>query len=183
MHSFTLHQKCLFGVNYSKIHKACSASNASYFIMLVHDIRGRSWTLPPIFHYMLLPCDRWQLRGMLLKWSLTEKCVEAKVCHVPCVPPHGKKKRHSLTYTCWKFMETKLNVSTVRQWAVCFSSGGSDMKDKPRFGCHTTKWRSIRILEQTASRELCMELNIGFMALEKMMVILGYCKICARWVP
>lgn len=52
----------------------CSKNNASYFIMLAHDIRGRWWwygsrsrTLSPSFHYVLLPCDRWQQRGRLTK--------------------------------------------------------------------------------------------------------------------
>jgi len=45
------------------------------------DIRGgcwwygsRGWAFPPIFHYMLFLCDRWQQRGRLTKWHLTWKC-------------------------------------------------------------------------------------------------------------
>ena len=50
-------------------YKGCSKSNTSYFIMSAHNIRGgyrwygsRGWTFPPTFHYILLPCDRWQQR-------------------------------------------------------------------------------------------------------------------------
>jgi len=46
-------------------YKGCSKNNASYFIMLAHDIRGGCWwydsrrqTFSTIFHYILLPCDR-----------------------------------------------------------------------------------------------------------------------------
>ena len=33
------------------------------------------------------------------------------------------------------------------------------------------------------TRELCTQLNIGFSALETMVAMLEYCKVCARWVP
>lgn len=48
------------------LYERCSESNAVYFIMLVHNIRGewwwydsRGWIFPSIFHYILLLCDRW----------------------------------------------------------------------------------------------------------------------------
>ena len=63
-------------------YEGCSKSNASYFIMLAHNIRGgcwwygsRGWTFPPISHYVLLLCDRWQQRGTLTEWHLTWECV------------------------------------------------------------------------------------------------------------
>ena len=53
--------------------------------MLAHNVRGRcwwygsrNWTFPPICHYMLLPSDRWQQRGSLIKWYLTWKCIWSK---------------------------------------------------------------------------------------------------------
>jgi len=62
--------------------KGCSESNASYCIMLTRNVRGGCWwyssrgrTFPPIFWYILLPCDRWQQRGYLTKWYLTWKCI------------------------------------------------------------------------------------------------------------
>jgi len=32
------------------------------------------------------------------------------------------------------YRDQTVDVSTVRQWVACFSSGDSDMKDKPRSG-------------------------------------------------
>ena len=62
--------------------------------MLASDIRGgwwwygsRGWIFPPIFHYVLLPHNRWQKRGNLKKWHLTW-LYEAKGCH--WIPSYGK---------------------------------------------------------------------------------------------
>ena len=59
--------------------------------MLTHDIRGgcwwygsRGWTFPPIFHYMLLPCDRWQQRGSLTIWRLIQKFIWSKRVWLYC---------------------------------------------------------------------------------------------------
>ena len=48
-------------------------------MMLAHNIRGRwwwyrsrGWTFPPTFYYMLSLCDRWQQRGSLTTWHLTQ---------------------------------------------------------------------------------------------------------------
>ena len=50
--------------------------------MLAQYIRGGCWwhaskgqTFPPIFHCILLLCDRWQQGGSLTEWCLTWKCV------------------------------------------------------------------------------------------------------------
>ena len=94
-------------------YKGCFKSNASYFIMLAHSIRGRcwwygsrGWTFLPIFYYVLLPCDRWQQRGSLTEWCLTWKCVWSKGVSVSS---STWKKLHPLTFTdaCWTLMETK----------------------------------------------------------------------------
>ena len=71
---------------------------------------------PPIFHYILLPCDRWQQRGSVTKWHLTRKCVWIKVCRG--IPP-CRKKWHLLTFTdaCWIFQE-------IRQWMWAQWGGG-----------------------------------------------------------
>jgi len=54
-------------------YKAWSKSNASYSIMLDPEVRGNYWwedsdstAIPPIFLYMLLLCDRWQLLTLTL---------------------------------------------------------------------------------------------------------------------
>ena len=65
-------------VNY----EGCSESNASYIIMLAHDIRGgcwwygnRGWIFSLVFCYTLLLCDSWHQRGSLTEWCLAWKCV------------------------------------------------------------------------------------------------------------
>ena len=93
--------------------EVCSRNNASYYVMLAHNLRGdywwygsRAWTLPPVFRYILLPWDIWQQRGRLAEWHLTRKCVWSR-----CVSLNSSvwKKWHSLTFTdsCWVFMEIK----------------------------------------------------------------------------
>ena len=78
-----------------------------------------------------------------------------------------------------------MDVSTVRQWEVYFSSGDINMKDKPhsRWPCIDFTPQNEEYLNQLISanqwmttRELCMELNIGFSALEMMVTVLEYQK-------
>jgi hypothetical protein len=66
------------------------------------------------------------------------------------------------------------DVSTVWQWVARFSSGDSDVKDKPRSGwpCTDVTPRIVERLDQfiranrwIMTRVLCAELNIGFNAL------------------
>ena len=63
-------------------YKLCSKSNASYFIMLAHNFRGRcwwygsrDWSLPPTFHYI----NRWQQKGSLTNGVWHRRTYEAKV--------------------------------------------------------------------------------------------------------
>ena len=115
-----------------KWYECCFKNNTSYFILSAHDIRGgcwwyssRSWTFLPIFHYILLLCDRWQQRGRLTKWCLTwegiwsqDVSLNSSMC----------KKMSSLAFVnaCWMFMETKQWMWA--QWGSgwCFSSSGRD---------------------------------------------------------
>ena len=85
-----------------------------------------------------------------------------------------------------------VDVSTVRCWVARLSSDDSDMKDKPRSGqaCTAITPRNeecliqlIRVNQRIMTREQCTELNIGFSALETMVVTLEYCKVCTRWAP
>jgi len=82
-----------------------------------------------------------------------------------------------------------VDVSAVRRWVVRFSSGDSDVKDKPCSGQPCTAVtprneerldRLIRANRQITTRELCTELSIGFNALETMVATLEYRKVCAR---
>jgi len=70
-----------------------------------------------------------------------------------------------------------VDVSTVKQWVVHFSSGNSNMKDKPH-----SRWLSTAVTPQNEerldelicvnhwimTRESCRELNIGLNAMETM---------------
>ena len=113
-------------------YKGWYKSNASYVVMLVHDVRGRcwlygskGWTFPPIFHYSLLPCDKWQQRGSLAEWCVTWKCIRVEFLHVEKMAP---------TDIHWHLLnvveDQTADVSTVRWWVVSFSCGNSDVKDK-----------------------------------------------------
>ena len=77
------------------------------------DDGSRGWIFPTIFHYMLLPCDRWQQMGSLTKWCLTWKCEWSKGVSLNSTM---QKKLHPLTFTdvCWTFMVTKQWVR--EQW-------------------------------------------------------------------
>ena len=90
------------------MYKVYSKHNASYFIMLAHNVRSecwwygsRGWTFPPIFHYMLLPCDRWQQRGSLKMASDMKQRCAIEFLHMV--------KWYPLTFidAMWTFMETK----------------------------------------------------------------------------
>ena len=95
------------------MHVCCSESNASYFMMLAHNVTcgcwwngSRSWTFPPTLHYILLPCDRWQQSSSLTKWRLPWKCIWSK-----CMSLNSSmwKKWHMLPFidACWTFVESK----------------------------------------------------------------------------
>jgi len=83
-------------------------------------------------------------------------------------------------------------ATDVRQWVVRFSNGNSAVKDKlcSRQPCSTaTPWNEqhldhhIHINWWIMTRELCSALNTGFSALEMMVAMLEYHKVCTRWVP
>ena len=95
------------------LYEGCSDSNVSYVIKLAHDVRGRcwwygnrGWTFPPVSHYILLPCNRWQHRSSLTKWRLTWKCMGRNGVSLNS---SMWKTWHSLAFTdaCWMFLKTK----------------------------------------------------------------------------
>ena len=115
-------------------------------------------------------------RGSQTKWRLTWKCVWAKVKMVPID-----------IHRCL----LNVDVSTVRQRVVCFSSGNRNVKDEPHYRQPCTAvapWNEeylnqlICMNQQITTRELCKELNNGFNASEKAMTVLGYHKVCSKWV-
>ena len=96
--------------------------------MLAHNVTGRCWwygsrcwTFPPIFPYILLPWDKWQQRNSLTKWSLMWKCIWSK--GVPLHSSVWKKRTHWHSLTLRVYGDQTVDVSTMRQWVVHFSSG------------------------------------------------------------
>jgi len=106
------------------MYEGCSKSNASYLTVLAHDIRGRcwwygstGWSFPPVFCYILLPCNRWKQRSNLTKWCLTQK-----VSH--WTPPwvkiaHTDIHQHLLNISADKIVD----VNSVRQWVATVAVG------------------------------------------------------------
>jgi len=87
-----------------------------------------------------------------------------------------------------------VDVSTERLWVVRFSSGKSNMKDKPHSGWQCTAvtppneerlYQLIHVTQETTTVvwELRAGLNIIFNALETMVATLGYHIVCTRRVP
>jgi len=73
-----------------------------------------------------------------------------------------------------------------------FSSGNSDVKDKPRSRRPCTAVtpqneerldQLIRANRRITTKELCTKLNISFNALETMVATLEYRKVSSRWDP
>ena len=167
--------------------------------MLAHDVRGeccwygsRGWTFPPIFRQILLPCDRWQHGGQSDKMAsdmevrMKQRCI-IEFLHAEKIAPNDIHRRLLNVYG-----DQTVDVSTVRRWVVRFSSGDSDVKDKPCSGgsCTAVKPRNeerldqlIHVNRQITTREPCTELNIDCNALEAMVVTLEYREVCARWLP
>ena len=134
---------------YSHTNNGCSESNASYFILLAHNVRGRcwwggnrGWTFPPIFLYVLLPCDRWQQRGSLSQQCLTWKCRWSKGVSLNA---SMQKKRHPLTFIMFAECLWTSNSGCEHSEVVggAFQHGDSGVKDKPhsRHSCTAiTPW-------------------------------------------
>ena len=117
---------------------------------------------------------------------MKKRCV-SEFLHAEKIAPSDIHRRLLNVYG-----DQTVDVSTVRRWVARFSSGDSDVKDKPRSGrpCTAVTPRNeerldqlIRANRRITTRELCTELNIGSNALEMMLATLEYCKVCARWVP
>jgi len=149
----------LFGDSY----EVCVKGNASYVIMLAHDVRGRcwcysssGWTFPSVFHYILLLCDRWHQRGSLTKWRLTWKCVWSKGLSLNS---SMRKKLYPLTFidTSWTFVETKQSV--WKHWGSgwCVSAVATvTWKISHTAGCHA---QLLRHKMKSISISLCAQIS------------------------
>lgn len=112
--------------------------------MLAYNIRSgcqcdgsRGWIFPPISHYVLLLCDRWQHRGSLTEWCLTWKCMWNKGVELDS---SMMNKQHPLTFisACWTFMETK-------QWMYARWGSGQCAS-----AAVTVTWKASHILDSHA---------------------------------
>jgi len=109
---------------------------------------------------------------------MKQRCVIA-LLHAEKIPPNDIHRRLLNVYG-----DQIVDVSIVRRWVASFSSGNSDVNDKPRSGqpCERLD-QFICANRRITSNELCTELNIGFSALETIMATLEYRKVFARCVP
>ena len=130
-------------------------------------------TEPSCRYGYLFLCDRWQQRGSLRKWCLTWK----SVC----------SKGVSLSSSIWGKNGTPWHSSMLKQWIWVQWGGDSDMEDKPCSGqsyVTITPQNGVLCLDVLWSawlwitiKKLCMELNIGFSALEMTDAMLDYHKV------
>ena len=130
-------------------YRGCSESNASYFIIFAHDIRGgcrwygsSGWTFPPVFCYMSLLCDGWQQRGSLTKWRLTWKCMWSRGVSLNS---WMWKKWQLLTFinASWTFLEPK-------QWMWAQWGGGWCVS-----AVATVTWKTNHVLDGHADFHGC----------------------------
>jgi len=117
---------------------------------------------------------------------MTQRCV-IEFLHAEKIAAKDIQRRLLKVYG-----DQTVDVSRVRWWVARFSSGDSDVKDKPSSGrpCTAVTPRNeerldqlIRANRRITTRELCTELNISFNALQTMVASLEYRNVSARWVP
>jgi len=124
------------------IYKGCPKINASYFVMLDHDVRGgcwwygsRGWTFPASISLNFVTMWQMTAEGQSDKMAsdmemrMKQRCV-IEFLHAEKIAPNDIHWRLVNVYG-----DQTVDVSTVRWWVACFSSGDSDMKDKQRSGC------------------------------------------------
>jgi len=155
------------------------------------DIGGMAVEVEPSHQYSVKFCCRVtnDSRGQSNKMAsdmevqMNKRCI-IEFLHVEKFAPNDIHRRLLNVYG-----HQVVDVSTVRQWVACFSSGDSDVKDKPhsrRPRTAITPQNEERLDQlictnwQITTRELYTELSIGFNALETTVSKLEYCKVCAR---
>ena len=137
------------------LYKGLSENNTSNFIMMTDNIRcrcwwysSRGWTFPPLFHYILLLCDRWQNRGSLTKCHLTWKCGWSKDASLYS----SMQKKIVPIDLCWLLLngygDQIVDVSTVGWWVVHFSKWWQQCER------HATSWMSLQIFMRITCRLL-----------------------------
>ena len=78
---------------------------------------SRGWTFPPISHYILLLCDRWQKRGSLAQWCLTRNHIWGKGVSLNF---SMWKNWHPFTFidACRTLVKTKQTAPWGSRWCV-----------------------------------------------------------------
>ena len=107
-----------------------SEHNASYFIILAHNVRDvcwwygtRDWTFLPIFCCILLLCDRRQQGAVWKNGIWCGNVYEEKVCH--WIPPSREHCMHWCSLILVELLwDWEVEVST--ECVVCFSRDGSN---------------------------------------------------------
>jgi hypothetical protein len=167
-----------------------SESNASYFTMLTHDIKGRclwydsrGWTFAPIVCKF---CCRATDSSSVAIWQngiWHGSVYETEVCHRVPVDI-------LLFLNVYGFQA--VDVSMVWWWTERLSSGDSDVTDRPRSRrpCIAVSSKNEERLNQLiyanqsiTTREIYMELNVRFSALGTMLTMSEYHIVFAIWVP
>jgi len=117
---------------------------------------------------------------------MKQRCV-IEFLHVEKIAPHDIHQCLLNVYG-----DQTVDVSTVRRWVARFSTGDSNVTDKPHSGWPWTAVtpqneerldQLIHANRQIMARVLRTELNISFNAMETMVATLEYCKGCSRRVP
>jgi transposase len=84
------------------------------------------------------------------------------------------------------------DVCSVRRWVIHFKDGNTDIADQLRCGRPRTdasqrnKQKVDELIRQDRRitlREIAAQLGVGHHEVREMMEILGYRKVCSRWVP
>ena len=126
-------------LNSLRNYKGCSEGNASYFILSVHNNRGgcwcysrRGWTFTPILHNILFFVTDGSRGAVWQKWHLLFKCLWSKDTSLNSSMWENMAPIDIHWHVLNVYRDQTVDVSTVRQWMVCFSSGDSSVKDKPR---------------------------------------------------
>jgi plasmid stabilization system protein ParE len=85
-----------------------------------------------------------------------------------------------------------MGASNVRRWVKHFKDGNTDIADQPRCGRQRTaaternKQKVDELIRQDRRitfREIVAQLVVEHHAVQEMMEILGYRKVCSSWVP
>jgi len=108
-----------------KVQSARAALNVMSPVLLCWLYSSRGWALLPVFHYIVLLCDRWQQKGQCDTMALAWKCIWSIGMELNSSMWKKNGIHWHLSTLAEHFVETKQWMWAVRRWLVCFSSGDS----------------------------------------------------------